>query len=50
MGKYCFSYGLKHGLLRYIEGPTSASLYELPDDMFDSMGSLTFIHLGLHTA
>jgi hypothetical protein len=35
-------------LYRYIEGSFTNSLVELPDDMFASMGSLAFIHLGLH--
>ncbi|OWZ02584.1 hypothetical protein PHMEG_00025830 [Phytophthora megakarya] len=32
----------------YVEGSLSNSLLELPDDMFDDMPSLTFIHLGMH--
>ncbi|KAK1938944.1 Reticulon-4 receptor [Phytophthora citrophthora] len=32
----------------YVEGTFTNSLVELPDDMFDDMSSLTFIHLGMH--
>ncbi|KAL3659051.1 hypothetical protein V7S43_015935 [Phytophthora oleae] len=32
----------------YVEGTFTNSLDELPDDMFDNMSSLTFIHLGMH--
>ncbi|KAG6609015.1 uncharacterized protein IUM83_12828 [Phytophthora cinnamomi] len=32
----------------YIEGASSSSLVELPDDLFADMTSLTFIHLGSH--
>lgn len=36
-------------MLRHIEGRVpDTNLISLPDDLFESMGSLTYLHLGLH--